>query len=141
MAAKTKLKESDWDVLFPSEEYKIGSSTLSVAPLSLAGVAFVTKHITKIIDRIVELEIDLNNITGNAAKIVQVVSLILTESPEILAEMSGLDLEDIQRLPLDIAVDLFNTCLDVNLKSQENLTKNFQSLGKKVVRLMGSRTA
>jgi hypothetical protein len=134
-----KLQASDWDVLFPSEPFTISSTTFEVAPLSITGLSVVVKKVTKIIDKVVALDIDLNNLTGNAVKIIEVVSLILSEAPEILTEMSGLDTEDVVQLPLDVAVDLFNHCLDVNLKSQESLTKNFKGLGERVIKFMGNR--
>ncbi len=135
-----KLQASDWDVLFPSEPFTISTTTFDVAPLSITGLSIVVKKVTRIIDKIVALDIDLNNLTGNAVKIIEVVSLILTEAPEILTEMSGLETDDVVRLPLDVAVDLFNHCLDVNLKSQDSLTKNFKGLGERVVKFMGNRT-
>ena len=134
------LQTSDWDVLFPSESFTINTTTFEVYPLSIAELSIVTKKVTKIIDRIVALDIDINNLTGNAAKIVEVVSLILSEAPDVLTEMSGLAVEDVVRLPLDVAVELFNHCLDVNLKSQESLTKNFKGLAERVVKFMGNRT-
>ncbi len=135
-----KLQASDWDVLFPSEPFTINTTTFEVAPLSISGLSAVMKKTTKIIDKVVALDIDINNLSGNAGKIAEVVSLILLEAPEILTEMSGLDTEDVMQLPLDTAVELFNHCLDVNLKSQESLTKNFKGLGERVVKFMGNRS-
>jgi hypothetical protein len=136
-----KLKESDWEVLFPAEDFKIGSTTLELTPLSLSGLATITRRLTNVVDKVTALELNLDSLTSEVGKIVQLVSLILGDAPEILAEMSGLDLEDIQRLPLDIAVGLFSACLDVNLRSQESLVKNFKGLGGKVAKFMsGNQT-
>lgn len=136
-----KLKESDWEVLFPAEDFKIGSTTLELTPLSLSGLATITRRLTNVVDKVTALELNLDSLTSEAGKIVQLVALILDDAPEILAEMSGLDLEDIQRLPLDVAVGLFSACLDVNLRSQESLVKNFKGLGGKVAKFMsGNQT-
>lgn len=132
-----KLKESDWEVLFPAEDFKIGETTLELIPLSLAGLATITRRLTQMVDKVVALELSLDSLTSEAGKIVQLVALILGDAPEILAEMSGVDLDDIKRLPLDVAVSLFSACLDVNLRSQESLLKNFKGLGGKVAKFMG----
>jgi hypothetical protein len=139
MTKKVKLQDSDWNVLFPAEDFVIGTTKLELIPLSLSGLARVTRKITQIIDKVNTLNLDFTDLQ-NASKIVELVALLLSDAPDILSEMSGLDVEDIQRLPLDTGVALFNTCLDVNLKSQENLTKNFKGLGEKVARFMGNRT-
>ena len=136
-----KLKESDWEVLFPAEDFKIGDTTLELTPLSLSSLATITRRLTSVVDKIGALDLNLENITSEAGKIVQLVALILGDAPEILAEMSNLDLNDVQRLPLDTAVALFSACLDVNLRSQESLVKNFKGLGGKVAKFMsGNQT-
>lgn len=63
---------------------------------------------------------------------IQLVALIISDAPEILSELSGLDVDDITRLPIEKAVDLFGVCLEVNLASKEGLIKNFKGLGEKV---------
>lgn len=133
-----KLVESDWEMLFPVETFTIGQQTrLELTPLSLAGLARVSRQLTAVIGEIAELEVTLDDLTQNAPKIVQVVAIILDKSPGILADMSGLDIDDVQRLPLHIALELFNACLDINLTSQESLVKNFKGLGGKVAKFMG----
>ena len=134
---RVKLKDSDWAVLFPAEDFPIGSTTLELIPLSLHGLAAVIRKITNIITKVSALDLDMNHLQNDAEKLVELVSLILTDAPEILAEMSGLDTSDVQQLPLDMAVKLFDACLDVNLRSQESLAKNFQGLGAKVAKFMG----
>lgn len=134
---RIKLKDSDWAVLFPAEDFVIGSTTLELTPLSLSGLAIVIRKITNIITKVSALELDVNNLQTDVEKLVELVSLILTDAPEILSEMSGIAAEDVQRLPLDAAVQLFGACLDVNLRSQESLAKNFQGLGAKVAKFMG----
>lgn len=136
-----KLKESDWEVLFPAEDFKIGDTTLELTPLSLSSLATITRRLTSVVDKIGALDLNLENITSEAGKIVQLVALILGDAPEILSEMSNLDLDDVKRLPLDTAVALFSACLDVNLRSQESLVKNFKGLGGKVAKFMsGNQT-
>lgn len=134
-----KLKESDWEILFPAKDFVLGSTSLELTPLSITGLATVIRKVTLIIDKVNLLEIDFNNFQTQVGKIVELVALILSDAPDILSEMSGLDVDDVKRLPLDVAVSLFDACLDVNLSSQESLAKNFKGLGAKVAKFMGSQ--
>lgn len=138
---RVKLGDDDWKVLFPGEDFAIGSTTLRIEPLSLKGLSVVVDKLSRIIHQVVELDIDLDHLERDADKIVNVVHLVVNEAPEILSEMSGLDKDDVAGLPIDLAVDLFNKCLDVNIASQESLTKNFKSLGDRLVKFMGSPTS
>jgi hypothetical protein len=131
-----KLAESDWEILFQATDYKIGSTVLELTPLSLASLARITRRLTAIVDKVSALELNLESLGSDASKIILLVELLLTDCPEILSELSGLDVNDVQRLPLDIAVELFNVCVDVNLQSQDNLVKNFKGLGGKVAKFM-----
>ena len=135
MADKVKLNESDWVILFPQKEYRLGTTALHLVPLSLKSLATVMSSVNKIAEDVAVLNIDFGNLTDNPKAIVSLVELIVKESPDILSELSGLDVEDISKLPLGTAVDLFSACLDVNLTSQDGLIKNFQRLGEKVTKM------
>ena len=130
--ARTKetvqLKDSDWDTLFPGEQFKIGSTELNLQPLALEDISLILKKVTMITSQLSELELSLEDLTGNSLKIVQLVELVVEEAPEILSQMSGLSTADVRSLPLATAVELFNAALDVNIQSQQDLLKNFKGL-------------
>jgi len=139
-APVTRLNNEDWDALFPGEEYKIASTTFRLVPLSLKGIATITTKLSKMasIFASVQSTLSLEDVDSrNIESITGVVEIIMEKAPEILSVMSGLHIEDIQRLPLTVAVDLFNKCLDVNIESQESLIKNFKTLGEKFNKFLG----
>lgn len=140
MAQVIKLKESDWSVLFPAKDFRIADTVLEITPLSLSSLARVTRRLTQCIEKINALGLSLESLQTEVPKIVELVSILLTDSPDILTELSGLDVEDIKKLPLHIAVELFTVCVDVNLESQESLVKNFKGLGSKVAKFMSGAT-
>lgn len=135
---KVSLKDNDWKELFPGEEFKIGSTSLILEPLSLKGLSFVIDKISRISESISKLEISFSDLKGSDfIKLTGLVHLIVLEAPEILAEMSGLESDDIKEIPLDKAVELFIKCLDINILSQESLIKNFKELGVKIEKFAG----
>ena len=140
---KVRLKDTDWEALFPGEDFVIGSTTITIIPLSLKSIAAITAKLAKIGGSISKLGVSLSQVDAELNKeantilgLVDVVSTLLSEAPEILSEMSGLHTEDVQGLPLDTAVQLFAKCLDVNISSQEELVKNLKSLGSKFGQFM-----
>lgn len=135
MADKARLSDKDWMVLFPDHPFKIGETILFIKPLTLIGVSRTMGYVKLIGAEIQQAGLDLTNLQKNVPQMVALVTLILTHAPQILSELSGLDENDVQRLPLPIAIDLFSICLEVNLQSQEGLTKNFKRLGDQVVKL------
>lgn len=136
---KVTLNSEDWLALFPETNFKIGTTTLRLMPLTVSTVARVLKQLSGISSLLVEEGLTLKDLSrDNVPAIITLVSVIMAQAPGILSEMSGLDEFDVQRLPLTVAVDLFIACLDLNLASQEGLVKNFNRLGEKIVALAGT---
>jgi len=129
---KVKLKDSDWSALFPYRAYVLGSTTLSIAPLSLQGLGLILSKVTQITEKLAAQNFNFKSLESDPSTMIQLVALIISDAPEILSELSGLDVDDITRLPIEKAVDLFGVCLEVNLASKEGLIKNFKGLGEKV---------
>lgn len=133
---QVKLQDSDWDALFPGEDYTIGSTTFKIVPLSVEDLSIVLKRISTITNQLATLEMQVKDFAegeesrpvDSGERILRLVQLIVEEAPDILSQMSGLDVEDIKGLPITAAVDLFNKVLDVNIKSQDDLVKNFKGL-------------
>lgn len=127
-----RLKDTDWEELFPGTSFIIGGTEIFLTPLSLKSIATITGKLAGIANTFSNLETTIQDIDNRSVEAVTgIVQVIVTEAPDILSEMSGLHPEDVQGLPLEVAVNLFNACLDVNLESQESLIKNFKSLGDK----------
>lgn len=130
--ARTKetvqLQDSDWETLFPGVEFTIGTTKLKLQPLALEDISLILKKVTMITSQLSDLNLSMTDLTENSLKIVQLVELIVDEAPDILSQMSGLKESDVRALPLATSVELFNAALDVNIKSQEDLVKNFKGL-------------
>jgi len=135
-----RLSDNDWNSLFPGEDYKIGSTIFKLVPLSLKDIANITEKLSRMANvfSTVQLTLTLEDVDSrNIESITGIVQIITEEAPEILSILSGLHKDDIQKLPLTVAVDLFNKCLDINIESQESLVKNFKSLGEKFNKFLG----
>lgn len=141
-SAKVKLIESDWDALFPSKQFVIGTSKIDIAPLSIEELASVLNKLSEISDKIQENvpSDDLaEGLTKSSVTIINLVRVIMQESPDILSDISNIDVDDVRGLPLDKALELFNFCLDVNIESQESLIKNFEGLATRMTQFMGNK--
>ena len=142
-SGKVRLKDADWESLFPGTEYTIASTTFRIKPLSLKGLAYISTKFSQIGMKIGALNLtlsDLDSGSRNITAMTELISTILEEAPEIISEMTGVHEDDIKNLPLDVVVDMFNVSLDVNLNSQEDLVKNLKSLGEKFNKFLGTET-
>ena len=133
---KVSLNDSDWDALFPQTKYVLGTTEIYIQPLSLESLASIIEQVQKIALEVTKLNFTAENFTGEESiGMIQLVALIIKQAPNILSDMSGVNVKDIQSLPLAPAVELFNKCLDVNIESQDSLLKNFKELGTKFQKL------
>lgn len=134
---KLRLAESDWDVLFKKTEYTIGTTTFAIKPLALeelVDVLNVFKNFQQTgVTKMTSVQ-DIKDLLGTPQQD-GVALRILKSVPEVLSIMSGIDLADLKRLPPLEGIKLFNACLDVNLESQEELTKNLSQLAEKMGQL------
>jgi len=140
---KVRLQDSDWAALFPNKKYTIGATEVEITPLSIEELASILDKLSLISDKIqdnIPAPVEgADEATQTSLTILALLRIIMQESPDILSDMSGLDVEDIKSLPLDKALDLFNFCLDVNIESQDSLIKNFNGLGDRISQFMGTK--
>lgn len=140
---KIRLQDSDWDQLFPGKPFNIASTEIQVVPLSLQEISSVLAKLSLLADAIEGLDLDKVDTgsetltTEKGINVLNLVAIIMDKSPDILSDMSGVDVEDIQGLPLGTAVELFSFCLEVNIESQESLIKNLNKLGGKMAAFTG----
>lgn len=137
---KFKLKDEDWKDLFPGSEFEIGTTKILIEPLSVQQLAFILGKLNSVSESLAEVAVSAEDFGTNSARIINLVRVIIEEVPEVLSEMSGLDVEDIKNLPLTVAVELFNKCLDVNIESQESLVANLKELATKFGQFVASET-
>ena len=126
---KIKLGEDDWSQLFPGEKFEIAGTTLIIEPMDLKTLSSVLKKVGTVMDSFPKVDIGSALAGKENSSMLDFISKIVEDVPEVLSDMSGLDQDDVLKLPLDIGVELFAKCLDVNLKAKESLLKNLKKLG------------
>lgn len=124
-----KLKQNDWKTLFPVETFTIGTTKLEITPLSLENVPAMVRDITVLVNRLSEKNIKLGEFSDNLET---VLLLVLEDAPGIISTLSGLDVDDLKKLPINIAILLAIKCLEVNFSDQQDLLKNLMTLVEKV---------
>lgn len=136
---KISLHTDDWNDLFPKQDYVIGSTKFKISPLCLEEIKSVMDKLRSISLKIAEMITSKNsNEETKVIEILDYIVVVLDEAPEILSDMSGMEVNDVKSLPLDKAVELFTFCLDINIKSQESLSKNFRGLAEKMQKFTGT---
>ena len=133
MKPRIKLT-ADLDALLSGEDFVIGEQTIQIKPLSLSQVKLIIGRVNGLVKECTEQGISLSTIE-EPDKFVQVAEIIITKFPDILEELSNIDGEDLQRLPIEVVVSLLDKCINVNMKSKESLMGNFKSLALKMTEL------
>lgn len=140
-----RLADDDWELLLPTSSLTLGKTVYSLEPMGLAVLASVVKDIKTIQIDLKENEVTLQNYS-DIDKLISMTSVVLEKIPQVLQKASNIHVDDLARLPLNVAVQVLGTVLDVNIKSHEGLEKNLLDLAMKIAKVtnmtdMGSETS
>jgi hypothetical protein len=122
----------DFESLFPGETMTIGNATILICPLNIRQIAIISKKIKSISSLFAKEGVTWENFTEKTS-IFSIVTIILDTFPDILEEASNVDINDLQKLPLDKIIEIMSKIIEVNLKSKDDLTKNFKNLTEKLI--------
>jgi NTP pyrophosphatase (non-canonical NTP hydrolase) len=123
---KTKLN-LDFNALFPGKLYKIQDQEIEIKPVNVSQIAYIIKKIQSLIPLFQKNDISGDNF-NSSSNLITLVSILFEHAPEILSEITQIEIESLQQLPLDIVIDIFAVAIEVNLESKDSLEKNYQSL-------------
>jgi hypothetical protein len=120
------------DTLFPGEVLPIGSSSILIRPLNIKQIAIILKQLNSVIETLSDNGITFDNF-NEQGNIIRIAIVLMDEVPDVLSEASDIDLDDLLALPLDVIITILEKVISVNMKSKDDLIKNFLSLTKKLV--------
>ncbi len=120
------------DTLFPGEVLQIGSSSILIRPLNIKQIAIILKQLNSVIETLSDNGITFDNF-NEQGNIIRIAVVLMDEVPDVLSEASDIDLDDLLALPLDVIITILEKVISVNMKSKDDLVKNFLSLTKKLV--------
>lgn len=119
----------DLDQLFPGATVTIGSQSIVIKPLGLEEIANLSKKIKGWSSILAKSGVTVENF-NTPENILKLVIMVIENAPDILEEAANLELSDIKKLPIEVLVDIVTKIIEVNLKSKEDMAKNFKSLMK-----------
>lgn len=108
-----KLSDGDWKNLLPGEAVQIGSTVIDIAPLTLEQLAKVIRRVSAM--------------RRKDATEDEIIDSMIAAAPDILEICTGLEKDDIRRLPAKTAFTLIEAVYRINKISQEGLLKNFRA--------------
>lgn len=123
-----KLTQNDWEELLPSVAVTLGKTIVEIKPLGVEHLKSMVLKISTVYQAMVERGITLDSMDtteGMAA----IFDTVVDYSPKLLEEATGIDANDIIKLPFAKGVELLRAVLEVNLSSYQDLLKNFKALG------------
>lgn len=126
------LSDQDWDVLLPGKFIMIGKQRVEIKPLGLEALSLLMRELKLVVKNCSEAGITIDNYEDH---FVNLASIILNQSPAIITLLTNIDTDDVKRLPLSIASKLLIFCFQINIDSQDDLSKNLQTLTNQVAAL------
>ena len=117
----------DLDELFPGGTVTIGTQVIIIKPLGLESLSNMYKLVKGWSSLLEKEGITFENF-NHYENILKISVIVIENAPEVLEEAANLALEDIKKLPLEVIVELVSEVIAVNVKSKDDLVKNFKSL-------------
>lgn len=123
----------DWDSLFPGKIFKVEKMVHHVKPLTIKGIASITKKIKNILPLLKDSGIDLENLENLEEKnvievMVKAIPVLMDNAPEIISDATGIEVDSLMCFPPQYLIELVTVAVQANLESKEALEKNFKSL-------------
>jgi hypothetical protein len=117
----------DLDALFPGSPLQIGNESIIIRPMNIAQLAHISKKISGLTSLLNEKKITIDNF-NTPENLFQLAVIALDNVPDVLEEAANVEIETLQKLPLEIIVEIVEKIISENMKSKESLEKNFKSL-------------
>lgn len=123
----------NYDELFPGESLTIGSSSVIIRPLNIEQIALLSKKIRGIGNLLEKEGVTWENYSDKSS-LFKISIVLLNQFPEVLEEASNIYIDDLKKLPPEKILEIVTKIIEVNLKSKDNLVKNFNSLTEKLLK-------
>ena len=119
------------DSLFPGKAVTIGTGSIEIKPLSIVTLVSVIRKIKALGPILMENGVTWENY-NDPQNLFIIVEVIMDNVPQLMEELTDIDIDDIKQLPLEALVILLTGVIDVNIQSKETLEKNFERLAGKL---------
>ncbi len=119
------------DSLFPGKNIPLGTGSVEIKPLSIVTLVSVIRKVKAIGPILFEKGVTWENY-NDPQNLFTIVEVIMENVPQLMEELTDIDIEDVKQLPLEALVSLLTGVIDVNIQSKESLEKNFESLAGKL---------
>lgn len=120
-----RLNDGDWNVLMKTVPVSLGSTTIEIAPIGLPGMSALIENINSVFAAMVEKEITIANIEEHPIDLFQILA---EKAPAFLEALTGVDRDDIARLPIAKGVELLRAVIEVNLVDPKAMAENIKAV-------------
>ena len=124
--------------IFPQKTIPVGSGTVTLKAMPFGTIVSVITQLKEFGGRLKEQGVTWDNYQEQKQSVIMAVTLA-QEFPSLLSEMTNIELESINALPLDVLVEIVSGTVEVNLKSKDNFLKNFKGLTENLQKMMSTK--
>lgn len=123
--AAIRLNDGDWNMLVKTVPVALGNTTIEIAPVGLPGMSALIETINGVFAAMVEKGITVANIDEHPIDLFQILA---EKAPAFLEALTGVDRDDIARLPIAKGVELLRAVVEVNLVDPRALAENIKAV-------------
>lgn len=123
------------DKLFPGKCIKIGDSDILIRPLSFSQIALVFKKFDLYTEELSKTGITFENFQKEE-NILKLALVLIEKFPDVLAEISNIEQEDIVQLPIEEIVKIIDAAFEVNLAGKDSIRESFKNIEGKLKEMM-----
>lgn len=133
-SSKVSLSEEDFNLLLPGKAIIVGRSEIIIRPLGIERLKLMLARLGAIASTLSDAGITFKNY-NKEDNLFKVVAIVLEKAPDLLSDVSTINVVDLRRLPLMANVQILSDVLEINIESQEGLEKNLNVLADMIGRL------
>jgi len=113
--------------LFKSDTFEIGGDKIVIRPFSLEQWIKVIQRINESLDKFTSADINFENYK-EYSKLLKLVTIIVSDFPDLLEDATGIVREDLVALPTEILIGLLTKVIEVQMASKDVFLKNWNCL-------------
>ena len=123
--------------LAPEKDVPIGEGKAVIKAMPLGVLTSVARQFKEFGLKVKQQGVTWENYKDKESLIIIAVTL-LEDFPSLLSDITNIDQESLEAMPLEIVIELISASMEVNAEAKESFLKNFKSLAGNLQKLLGT---
>ena len=113
--------------IFPQQKVKVGTGSIVLKAMPFGTLVSIIAQLKELGATLKEQGVTWDNYQEQEFTMKAAITIV-EEFPELLSEVTTIDIESLKAIPLDVLVEIISATVEVNMSAKDKFIKNFQSL-------------